>query len=78
MLHTSHKQTPNGRKRKSVKKTNKKIIVMTSSVLSLTVMSGLKTLHKSRLQSKQKLDKKDASHNRSGQHVISCLLVGWF
>lgn len=57
---------------------------MTAFVLSLTVMSGLEFLHKSRLLSKQRLaEKKKArresgSHNRSKQHVIPCLLVGWF
>lgn len=55
---------------------------MTASVLSLTVMSGLKSFHKSRLQSKQRLTKKterkSGSHNRSRQHVMRCLLVGWF
>lgn len=60
----------------------KTIILMTSSMLSLTMMSGLKSFHKSRLQSKQRLAKKTkrktCSHNRSRQHVIPCLLVGWF
>lgn len=55
---------------------------MTASVLSLTVISGLKSFHKARLQSKQRLTKKtrrkSGSHNRSRQHVIPCLLVGWF
>lgn len=52
-----------------------------ASVLSLMVMSGLKS-SESRLLSKQRLSKKttrkSGSHNRSRQHVIPCLLVGWF
>lgn len=52
-----------------------------ASVLSLMVMSGLKSFE-SRLLSKQRLSKKttrkSGSHNRSRQHVIPCLLVGWF
>lgn len=58
----------------------KNINLMTASVLSMTVMSGLKSFHKSRLQPKQRLTKKtrrkSGSHNRSRQHVIP-LSAGW-
>lgn len=60
----------------------KDIVPVMVSVLSLMMMSGLKSIHESRLLSKQRLLKKMArksgSHNMSRQHVISCLLIGWF
>lgn len=54
---------------------------VTASVLSLVMVSVLKSFHDSRLLSKQwlsnKMARKSGSQNGSGQHVISCQLVGW-
>lgn len=53
---------------------------MTASVLSLTVMSGLKSFHKSRLQSKQRLTKKDGERvwlSQQEQAACDPLSAGW-
>ena len=53
---------------------------MTASVLSLTVMSGLKSFHKSRLQPKQRLTKKDEEKvwlSQQEQAACDPLSAGW-
>lgn len=53
---------------------------MTASVLSLTVMSGLKSFHKSRLQSKQRLTKRRRERiwlSQQEQAACDPLSAGW-